>query len=231
MDTITFTELVKMIHPDVNPHITNPGEKMSQVTSNRNNPSKLFELAVTWGLVTPSKNYSFSRSEEKKVYWFEVGNVVVYSKNKRAVITDIQNGKGKRKGQLKVHIVDIERGRVLYFFIPRKDFKLSGIEVIGKSSDYNKSVADKIYQRYIDSKKFHEQRKEDIKKEREEKAKVNLDQDRYYGKNSNIWVVSKTRNGTFQVIRTTKKRVYYWDEYQDKERYFSFSSVIHVFRG
>lgn len=61
---MTFTQMVKMIHPDSNPNITNAGEKMREVVKNRKNPSMLYRLAVQWGLVkSESRRASTERTE------------------------------------------------------------------------------------------------------------------------------------------------------------------------
>ena len=53
---ISFTDLVKLIHPDTNPNITNPSEKMSIVLRNRSNKKALYNLAVQWGVVQGTIN-------------------------------------------------------------------------------------------------------------------------------------------------------------------------------
>jgi hypothetical protein len=49
--TITFREMVKMIHPDHNPSITDAGGKMRTVILYKNEPVELYKLAVRWGLL------------------------------------------------------------------------------------------------------------------------------------------------------------------------------------
>jgi len=58
---ITFREIVKLIHPDSNPYITNASEKMNDVMMHRNNPRALWNLAVRWGLVGGESNVSDDR--------------------------------------------------------------------------------------------------------------------------------------------------------------------------
>ena len=53
---LTFRELVKMVHPDSNPNITNPSEKMNDIMLNRGNSRALWNLAVRWGLVGGTEN-------------------------------------------------------------------------------------------------------------------------------------------------------------------------------
>ncbi len=49
--TISFKHLVKMIHPDTNPHIEDPGDKMQEATRYLDNEEALYRLAVKWGLI------------------------------------------------------------------------------------------------------------------------------------------------------------------------------------
>lgn len=56
-----FKDLVKHIHPDTNPGITNAGDKMRECILYRNNPKKLSQLAITWGIIideTPKQNFN-----------------------------------------------------------------------------------------------------------------------------------------------------------------------------
>lgn len=53
---ITFKEIVKLIHPDSNPDITDSSEKMTIVVRNRGNVKALWNLAVRWGLVSGVEN-------------------------------------------------------------------------------------------------------------------------------------------------------------------------------
>jgi len=225
MDTITFTELVKLIHPDHNPNITNPGEKMATVTRNRNNPSALFNYAVQWGLVTPSKDYHFNK--ETKTYHFQIGNVVVYHNTKRAVIVDIQNAKGKRGGEYKVFMVDINKNKLYHFFTPKLDIEINGLKVIGKAPVDQKAKANTFYQKFKAEKNTRKEQRKQYNEYREEKNKETLNPNKRYWEDD-VWISSKTRIGKFRVIRTTNKMVYYWDHYLEKERSFKMSSIITV---
>ena len=49
--TISFRELVRLIHPDINPNITNAGGKMRDAKLFRGHPEELYKLAVRWGLM------------------------------------------------------------------------------------------------------------------------------------------------------------------------------------
>jgi len=49
--TITYWNIVKMIHPDFNPEIQNPSNKMAEATAKKDDEEALYMLAVKWGLI------------------------------------------------------------------------------------------------------------------------------------------------------------------------------------
>jgi hypothetical protein len=51
MNTITFKEAIKMVHPDSNPNITDAGEKVSAIMAYKNDGVALYKLLNFWGLV------------------------------------------------------------------------------------------------------------------------------------------------------------------------------------
>lgn len=53
--TISFKEIVKLIHPDYNPGLDNAGEMMGIAKRHRKDTSFLYELAVHWGIIKPTK--------------------------------------------------------------------------------------------------------------------------------------------------------------------------------
>jgi hypothetical protein len=67
-------------------------------------------------------------------------------------------------------------------------------------------------------------RKERRKGNREEKVKRDLNPNFDYT-GYNIWVFVSTKGMFYKVTRTTNKRVYFWDEHSQKERFCNFSSV------
>ncbi len=53
---LTFTEIVKLIHPDSNPDIIDASDKMTIVVRNRGDKKALWNLAVRWKLVLGVEN-------------------------------------------------------------------------------------------------------------------------------------------------------------------------------
>jgi hypothetical protein len=51
-DTISFRDIVKLIHPDVNPTIENASIKMTDAVKFRSNEGMLYQLGVLWGVIT-----------------------------------------------------------------------------------------------------------------------------------------------------------------------------------
>jgi hypothetical protein len=65
MNTITFKEAIKMVHPDTNPNIVNAGEKVRAVMAYKNDESALYKLLNHWGLIgskpEPEKTFQYER--------------------------------------------------------------------------------------------------------------------------------------------------------------------------
>lgn len=53
---ISFTETVKLIHPDLNPDLKNASEKMTLALKNRRDNKALWNLCVRWGVFQGIEN-------------------------------------------------------------------------------------------------------------------------------------------------------------------------------
>ena len=62
---MTFRELVKKIHPDVNPNITDASAKMTLAVRYKNRPEELYKLAVRWGVHVGINNQSQERTSTR----------------------------------------------------------------------------------------------------------------------------------------------------------------------
>jgi len=66
MATISFKEIVKLVHPDHNPGMVDAGAKMALVVANRKNETMLHNLGVQWGVikvaVTPQSPRTHTRT-------------------------------------------------------------------------------------------------------------------------------------------------------------------------
>jgi hypothetical protein len=51
MNTISFKEAIKMVHPDTNPNILDAGEKVRMVMMYKNDESALYKMLNSWGLI------------------------------------------------------------------------------------------------------------------------------------------------------------------------------------
>ena len=49
--TITFREIVRLIHPDTNPNIVDSSTKMKNAVLFRNDEEALYRMGVTWGVI------------------------------------------------------------------------------------------------------------------------------------------------------------------------------------
>lgn len=91
MSEISFTELMKLIHPDTNPEIADPGEKMIEAGRFRDDPKALYKLAVRWGLKEDAENIGrenveYFISEGKDINIDGVRHIAVEVKNNQSGI-------------------------------------------------------------------------------------------------------------------------------------------------
>jgi len=52
-NTISYREIAKLIHPDLNPDIDDPAEKLRKIKVFRKNDTMLFKFGVEWGIIEP----------------------------------------------------------------------------------------------------------------------------------------------------------------------------------
>ena len=58
-ETISYREIVKLIHPDYNPNIIDAGDKIRDAKLWRKDESILYRLGVQWGVITPNKDVKY----------------------------------------------------------------------------------------------------------------------------------------------------------------------------
>lgn len=133
--TISYFDVVKLIHPDWNPDIQNPSEKMEEATRHKNDESTLYRLAITWGLIEDD-----SISKVNTDYVVGRGKLVKINQKYEGIIIDF-----KQKGQL----VDV----VVWVNKEFRIFKRSNIEdqdddfyIVGYADDNEYTKLDLKYQ-------------------------------------------------------------------------------------
>lgn len=67
MNTMTFRDAVRLVHPDTNPSITDAGVKMKYIMHHKNNEVNLYKLIKYWNLL-PHKVSAPKEKADKKVY-------------------------------------------------------------------------------------------------------------------------------------------------------------------
>jgi len=82
--TITFKEIVKLIHPDINPDIKEPTNKLQQIMTWRDNPRMLYRLAEEWDILTDDADVNSVDS----MVWFS-GNVQTEQVNDPEAVDDV----------------------------------------------------------------------------------------------------------------------------------------------
>lgn len=91
---LTFKEIAKLIHPDLNPNIKEASEKMTKAVQYSDNEIVLYRLATKWGLIKDKDLNVFSVE-------YKIGpgkNLKIYGKN--CVIVDVIF----RNGNLDVYV-------------------------------------------------------------------------------------------------------------------------------
>lgn len=66
---MNYKELIRLVHPDLNPNVVDAGVKISQIMSNKNNPHELLRLAINWGLVNSNDSYSNPKPKYTNTDW------------------------------------------------------------------------------------------------------------------------------------------------------------------
>lgn len=132
---MSYFDIVKLIHPDWNPDINNPTEKMEEATRYKSDESTLYRLAITWGLIEDD-----SISKVSNHYVIGRGKRVKINQQYEGIIVDF-----KQKGQLVDVIVWINGGF--------RSFKRTSIEeqdddfyIVGYADDNEYTKLDLKYQ-------------------------------------------------------------------------------------
>lgn len=99
-NSITFKEILKLVHPDVNPDLENTTDKLNEILRFKTNEGVLYRLALDWGLVervqTPvnkpsvnrwNSNISYKRKIVKERV-IEIGSTIfIKTLNEKGVVT------------------------------------------------------------------------------------------------------------------------------------------------
>jgi len=81
--SITFRDLVRRIHPDVNKGIHDAGGKMRQAVQVRNQPEELYKLAIRWGVSDLQYQEPTQKPQPQPVQPPRYGWVRCYNENPR----------------------------------------------------------------------------------------------------------------------------------------------------
>lgn len=84
--TLGYFDIVKLIHPDWNPEVQNPTEKMEEATRYKNDESTLYELAVKWGFIEDNSIQLFDNTNTD--YIIDRGKIVKINQKYEGIIID-----------------------------------------------------------------------------------------------------------------------------------------------
>lgn len=231
MNTINFRELVKKIHPDYNPSMEDAGTKMASAIKYKNDPSYLYRLAVSWGVLKDNKTHNTTSHTSYKRYtsdhglsYFKEDMVIKYGKRggpKKAVIVSVNRKKRNKNNGYKVTAVDIVKEKIIWFYIESLTEHIKNVKILGKAKNKDITKAKNIYYtNYVDKKQSRSNLYEKVYKE-----KFNLNTSYRDRK-----VYIKLKNGRwYRVERTSWKSVYYFDPFTYKVRYVAFKSIRGIY--
>jgi len=74
-----YKELIRKVHPDLNPDLPNATQMAQLVNQNKNNPFKLKDFAIQWGFVEKPKGYTAPNNQSS--YVFVVGDMIWFNVN------------------------------------------------------------------------------------------------------------------------------------------------------
>lgn len=211
---MTFTQLVKLIHPDVNPNVQNAGDKMREAIKNRSNVSELYKLALNWGLVEPPKRQTVSSD-----VWSTTTDLIS--------INDMVEFYHPQYGNSRGVVVDIKHRNSIYqiYIVTEKGILVAERNTLSTVGDFKRKYRanDELVRHAHDF--YNHNRPSPVVNRRNNT--FSLEKNTNYN-GQNIWV---RVNGVLKrVIRTTENFVVYFDQIQNKERRKSLKSVYGVRR-
>lgn len=255
MNTISYKEIVRKVHPDLNPHIQDAGAKMAEIQRNKNNPSALFSLAVRWGLVEGHTSSNFSgfgtssttNHRTRDTYWTtdfsadSSGNVYINVDDEVSFRTRRGRGRGIQFGKVKkVDTVKSGSRKGWYRFYIATPFQVFIVKKPSKESDATLAKGsclgpvqaehvEKTWDSWVATNQRRKEEKEERRQRKAENNKEDLGTNRNY-RGQGVWVFVRTKSNWFRVTRTTAKSVFYHDYFEGKERRCQFSSVSRVWK-
>ena len=129
METISFTEAIKMVHPDSNPSIEDAGVKVRTIMQYKNEPQTMMRFLKQWGLIGNVKSKSKSTSTtiryftHLKMNHYYYGEVSMIHKRYPGVVFKILRTTNKR-----VYFMPNEKnmkfcneGSIKYVFIEKEE--------------------------------------------------------------------------------------------------------------
>ena len=209
-----WRHIVSNIHPDRNPNITNPGEKMAKVMDNKNNEAYLKLLARQWNIVLP-REFQPKEEDIKRFFYYGknalyVGNFVEILLNKKdqnrvAMMGYIVDKKEEKNGY-KVYICDTyDTIRVIFILNENIDIVRERKDNINMYDDVRK--ANEVYKKYKEEKKKKEQKdkvKNDYQKYKDLFARYGLKMNTDY---NGMGVKIKHNGVWYKVVKTTTRKV------------------------
>lgn len=201
-----FRQLVKMIHPDHNPDIVDAGGKMALVVANKTNPLYLQKLAARWGLLPRIYNIK--------------DNVAINFQGQTTygVIVDIV----KMYSSYNIVILNLNTKRILVAAHSDLSKEHDSLNVLGKADSELWAAVRTLYDLY----KEHKRADRPSERQRPIYERVYINPNCVYNDGTEAHISTAHVYGWYRVIRTTARRVYYYNPILGRETYTNIDNVV-----
>jgi len=88
MNTITYKELIRLVHPDINHDLDDYSGKITLIKTYYKNESMLFKFGVEWGVIEKPKKKIVKRKPLKYIHKNQRWNTSTYIPNKKNIRKD-----------------------------------------------------------------------------------------------------------------------------------------------
>lgn len=95
---MNYKELIRLVHPDLNPNVKDAGVKVSEIMKNKHNPSELMRLAIQWGLIEGKTNSNYTTQNTYDNLWLRFNYVKHYSAFKSGMKIRFKDTRGTHEG-------------------------------------------------------------------------------------------------------------------------------------
>lgn len=198
-----YKELIRKVHPDLNPNLVDATQKAQLVNQNKNNPFQLRNFAIEWGFIEKPIGYRSTTTNNNTFYIFKVGDMITFrmgNTRKTGFIYKIQSND--------YFVFDFDTGKCFKTSAPRGQEPFKFERTLGQM-DFRY-----YYDKYIQY------------AETNEPIVPNMN---YQNRNLFVVIYGKGHTHKYPLIKTTAKMVFYQDV-DGKTRRSNLSKVFKIYK-